>query len=180
MKRLLIPASYLAAIVTANVLTEHFGLVPVGFGLVTTAGTYAAAWVILSRNFAQDAIGRLSVIGLMLIGAALSWWLASPALALASLVAFALSESADMVIYTPLRKRGRSRAVALASTVGAVVDTFVFLSIAGFPIAQAAPGQLVVKVGMALLAALILRGAHALSSEPVQPEAQPAGGASHA
>jgi uncharacterized PurR-regulated membrane protein YhhQ (DUF165 family) len=180
MKKLTIPASYLAAIVAANVLTERFGLVPVGFGLVTTAGTYAAAWVILSRNFAQDAIGRLGVIGLMVVGAVLSWWLASPALAVASLVAFALSETADMVIYTPLRDHGRSRAVAIASTVGAVVDTFVFLAIAGFPIAQAAPGQLIVKVGMALLAALVLRGIRALHGESMQSEAQPAGGASHA
>jgi hypothetical protein len=155
--RLIIPASYLAAIIAANVLTEHFGLVPVGFGLVTTAGTYAAAWVILSRNFTQDIIGRLGVIVLMVAGAALSWLLASPALALASLTAFALSETADMAIYTPLRKRGRSRAVAVASTIGAVIDTFVFLWIAGFPIAQAAPGQLIVKIGMALLAALMLR-----------------------
>jgi hypothetical protein len=179
-KRLIVPASYLAAIVAANVLTEHFGLVPVGFGLVTTAGTYAAAWVILSRNFAQDTIGRLGVVGLMVVGALLSWWLASPALAVASLVAFALSETADMAIYTPLRKRGRSRAVAVASTIGAIVDTFVFLWIAGFPIAQAAPGQLIVKVGMALLAALVLRGVSAVSRKPVQPEAQPASGASHA
>jgi hypothetical protein len=157
MKRHIVPASYLAAIIAANVLTQRFGLVPVGFGLVTTAGTYAAAWVILSRNFTQDIIGRLGVIVLMVGGAALSWLLASPALALASLTAFALSETADMAIYTPLRKRGRSRAVAVASTVGAVIDTFVFLWIAGFPIAQAAPGQLIVKIGMALLAALILR-----------------------
>ena len=45
----------------------------------------------------------------------------------------------------------------MASTIGAVIDTFVFLTVAGFPL-SAAPGQLVVKVGMALLAALILRG----------------------
>jgi hypothetical protein len=113
--------------------------------------------MILSRNFTQDIIGRLGVIVLMVAGAALSWLLASPALAIASLTAFALSETADMAIYTPLRKKGRSRAVAIASTVGAVIDTFAFLAIAGFPIALAAPGQLVVKVGMALVAALMLR-----------------------
>jgi hypothetical protein len=176
MKRIILPLSYLAAIVAANVLTERCGLVPVGFGLVTTAGTYAAAWVIVSRNFTQDAIGRVAVIALMVVGAALSWWLASPALAVASLTAFALSETADMAIYTPLRKRGRSRAVAVASTVGAVIDTFVFLAIAGFPIALAAPGQLVVKVGMALLAAIVIRGASALHGKSVQREEVPAGG----
>lgn len=168
MNRIIWPAAYVAGIVAANWLTEHYGLVPVVFGLVTTAGTYAAASVIVSRNFAQDAIGRGYVIALMVLGAALSWFLASPQLAVASLTAFALSEAADMALYTPLRKKGRSRAVLVASTVGAVLDTFVFLAIAGFPMA-AAPGQLIVKVGMAALAAAIVRTAHALSRNDVKP-----------
>lgn len=157
------PVVYLGGVVAANWLTEHFGLVPAGFGLMTTAGTYAAAVVIVSRNFSQDVIGRWRVIALMVAGAALSWFLASPRLAVASLVAFTLSELADMFIYTPLRDRGRSRAVLLASTVGGVVDTFTFLLIAGFPLLLAAPGQLVVKTGMAVLAAVAVRTTHALS-----------------
>lgn len=150
------PVVYVGGVVLANVLTERYGLVPVGFGLVTTAGTYAAAVVLIARNLAQDAIGRWPVLGLMGLGVLLSWWLASPQLAVASAVAFTLSELADWLIYTPLRKSGRARAVAVASTVGAVIDTFVFLWLAGFPL-SAAPGQLVVKIGMALVAALILR-----------------------
>jgi uncharacterized PurR-regulated membrane protein YhhQ (DUF165 family) len=163
----IISAAYVAAIVAANVLTERFGLVPVGFGLVATAGTYAAAFVLISRNVAQDQIGRRKVLALMALGIGLSYWLASPALALASAVAFGLSELADMGIYTPLRTRGRGRAVAAASTVGAVIDTVAFLWIAGFPIVAALPGQLFVKVGMALIAALILRGSGALLRKPV-------------
>lgn len=158
---------YVATIVAANILTENFGLVPVGFGLVATAGTYAAAFALVSRNVTQDQIGRLRTLILMGIGAALSWWLASPALALASAAAFALSETADMCVYTPLRKRGRGRAVAIASTIGALTDTVAFLLIAGFPVLAALPGQLVVKVGMALLAALILRGRRAVHGESV-------------
>jgi hypothetical protein len=155
------PVLYIAGVVLANVLTERLGLVPVGFGLVTTAGTYAAAVVLVARNFTQDSLGRRRVLVLMGIGCALSWWLASPQLAIASAVAFGLSELADMLVYTPLRALGRSRALAAASTVGAVIDTFVFLTLAGFPL-SAAPGQLVVKVGMGLLAALIVRGIGAL------------------
>jgi uncharacterized PurR-regulated membrane protein YhhQ (DUF165 family) len=170
MRKVLWPVAYVAAIVLANVLTEHFGLVPAGFGLMTTAGTYAAAFVIVSRNFTQDVIGKRMVLVLMGIGVILTWVLASPILAVASGVAFALSEAADMAVYTPLRNRGRSRAVALASGVGAVVDTFVFLWIAGFPL-SAAPGQLVVKIGMGLLAALILwlvKGRRAVPSQPLR------------
>lgn len=167
MKRFIWPVVYIAGVVLANVLTERYGLVPVAFGLVTTAGTYAAAVVLVARNFAQDAIGRRWVLALMAVGVALSWWLASPQLAIASGVAFALSELADMAIYTPLRERGRSRAVLIASSIGAVVDTFVFLALAGFPL-SAAPGQLVVKVGMAVVAALIVRGVRAFHGQSDQ------------
>lgn len=165
--RVVWPFVYVAGVVLANVLTEHFGLVSAGFGLVTTAGTYAAATVLVSRNLSQDSIGRGRVLALMGLGVALSWWLASPQLAVASGVAFGLSELADMGIYTPMRNKGRSRAVALASTVGGVVDTYIFLWIAGFPLI-AAPGQIIVKTAMALLAAGLLRGAHALSSQPLR------------
>lgn len=161
---------YLVGVVLANVLTQRFGLVWAPFGLVTTAGTYAAAVVLVSRNFTQDVVGRRGVLLLMLAGAVLSWFLASPALAVASATAFSLSETADMAIYTPLRERGRARAVALASSIGALVDTIVFLWIAGFPIAIALPGQLVVKVGMALIAALVLWGAHEVLRQPVDPD----------
>jgi hypothetical protein len=149
--------AYIATVVLANWLTEHYGLVPVGFGLLVTAGTFAAGATLLARNITQDLTGRLVIIGLMLTGCALSWWLASPQLAVASAVAFALSESVDMGIYSPLRERGWSRAVMAASLVAAVVDTFVFLYLAGFPItADAVTGQLLVKVGISWLVALIV------------------------
>jgi uncharacterized PurR-regulated membrane protein YhhQ (DUF165 family) len=151
MNRLSAPLAfaYVACVVLANVLTEHLGLVPIGFGLVVTAGTFAAGGTLLARNLTQDVTGRLVILGLMLVGCALSWWLASPQLAVASAVAFGLSETADMLIYTPLRTRGWSRAVLTASAVGAVVDTLVFLHLAGFPVtADSVTGQLVVKVGI--------------------------------
>ena len=170
MKRTIWPAVYLAGVVAANVLTQRFGLIPIGFGLVATAGTYAAAIVLISRNFSQDAIGRRGVLIVMGVGIALSWVLASPALAIASAAAFGLSETADMAIYTPLRSRGKARAVAIASSVGAVVDTVAFLWIAGFPILTALPGQLLIKISMAILAALILRGARAVLRQPIHAE----------
>lgn len=162
------PIAYVLAVVSANYLTDHYGLVSAGFGLTTTAGTYAAAIVLIARNLSQETIGRGGVIALMVVGVALSWWLASPELAVASGVAFALSESADMGIYTPLRKAGRGRAVAAASVVGAVVDTYAFLYLAGFP-ASAAPGQLIVKAGMGIVAALVIGGSGALLRQPLQP-----------
>jgi uncharacterized PurR-regulated membrane protein YhhQ (DUF165 family) len=149
--------AYIASIVLANVLTQHFGLIPIGFGLLVTAGTFAAGATLLARNIGQDIIGRIAIVCLMLIGVILSWWLASPALAIASGVAFALSETTDMAIYTPLRKHGWSRAALAAAFVGAIVDTIAFLWIAGFPVTTGSVlGQVAVKFGMSAIAVAML------------------------
>lgn len=149
--------AYVACVVLANVLTDHLGLVPIGFGLLVTAGTFAAGGTLLARNVSQDVIGRRAVLALMLIGCGLSWWLASPQLAAASAVGFALSESADMAVFTPLRARGWSRAVAVAALVSSTVDTFAFLWLAGFPVtADTVSGQLAVKVGISWLVAAVV------------------------
>lgn len=161
-------ALYVACVVLANVLTDHFGLVSIGFGLVVTAGTFAAGATLLARNFTQDAVGRLVVLLLMLVGCALSWWLASPALARASAFAFGLSEAADMAVFTPLRRRGFVRASAVATVVGAVVDTLVFLHVAGFPVTtDAVTGQLVVKIGVCWAALALIGGRRVVLRQPV-------------
>jgi hypothetical protein len=156
-KRLTISVLYVGSIVAANWLTNRYGLVPVGFTLLVPAGTFAAGVALLARNLGQDAVGRLWIVALMLAGILLSWWLASPQLAEASAAAFALSEATDMTIYTWLRRRGRSRALLAAALVGAFVDTLVFLHLAGFPLTyNAVAGQMLVKVGISGLVALVL------------------------
>jgi uncharacterized PurR-regulated membrane protein YhhQ (DUF165 family) len=138
-------SSYAVSIAGANYLTAHHGLIPVGFGLTATAGTYAAGAALMLRNQVQDLLGRRAVAAAILAGAALSA-LTSPALALASGVAFGASELADTTLYTPLRRRGWARAVLTASFLGALLDTLLFLSIAGFPVTAAGvAGQLVGK-----------------------------------
>lgn len=138
-------AAYVLAIVAANWATHRYGLAPVGFGLTATAGTYAAGAALMLRNVVQDALGRRLVLAAIVVGASLSAF-TSPGLALASGVAFGLSELLDMAVYTPLRKRGWARAVLPASFLGAVVDTFVFLYLAGFPVTRdGVLGQLVGK-----------------------------------
>jgi hypothetical protein len=113
----------------ANWLTARYGFVPAGFGLQVTAGTYAAGLALGFRDKVQDTMGRWGVLTAIGVGAFLSWWVA-PNLAVASGVAFALSELADTAVYTPLRNRGWTRAVIASNLVGAVVDTVVFLWIA--------------------------------------------------
>jgi uncharacterized PurR-regulated membrane protein YhhQ (DUF165 family) len=89
-------------------------------------------------------------------------WLSTPQLALASGVAFLVSELADMAVYTPLRRKGWARAVAASNAVGATVDTLLFLTLAGFPVTwQSVLGQLAGKVLWAtlvpVLAVLVVR-----------------------
>jgi uncharacterized PurR-regulated membrane protein YhhQ (DUF165 family) len=144
--KILSVVAYLASIVAANWLTAEYGLAAVGFGLVATAGTYMAGLAFVARDAVQDTAGRVWALAALVAGAGLSWLVASPQLAIASGVAFGLSELADMAIYTPLRKRGYVRAAVASNLVGSVVDTLLFLWLAGFGLAPlVVAGQLVGK-----------------------------------
>lgn len=138
-------AAFLALIVAANWLTSAYGLIPVGMGLVATAGTWAAGLVFLARDAVQDTAGRGATLACIAVGAALSGILTTPQLAAASATAFAASEIVDLAIYTPLRRRGWARAAVASNIGGSIIDTLIFLAIAGFPIWQAMPGQMFAK-----------------------------------
>lgn len=126
---LLALAVYIGCIVSANAAIEHYGFVSVGFGLEAPAGVYFAGLALGARDFVQELLGRHIVILAILAGAALSWFIA-PSFALASGVAFLVSEFADFAIYTPLRAQNKVGAVALSNTVGAVIDSMIFLYLA--------------------------------------------------
>ncbi|QCO97305.1 VUT family protein [Arthrobacter sp. 24S4-2] len=150
----------LACILAANFVTTRFGVVPVGFGLMATAGTYFAGLTFVLRDALQDAAGKIWTLGLIAAGAALSFILADPFIALASGVAFLAAEVADLLVYTPLRKRGYIRAAVGSNVVGSFVDTILFLTIAGFPMQDALTGQMVGKLvvtAVAVAAVLVFR-----------------------
>jgi len=170
LKALVAVTIYAAAIVAANVLTYYFGLVPVGFGLLVTAGTYAAGIALLARDFVHRYAGIWWVLGGIAFGVAMSWFLASPAIALASAVAFGVAELADLLVFVKIRPRGFVRAALISNLVSAPVDAVLFLWIAGFPLTgEAIIGQFVGKVLWAtvvpLIAYVLVR--HALLRKPV-------------
>lgn len=142
---------FLGTILAANYVTTEYGMIPVGFGLVATAGTYFAGLAFVIRDSIQDLAGKRAVIALLIVGAALSYLISDPFIALASGVAFLVSELADLAVYTPLRRKGYIRAAVASNIVGALVDTVLFLWIAGFPIADAIAGQMVGKVAVTAL-----------------------------
>jgi uncharacterized PurR-regulated membrane protein YhhQ (DUF165 family) len=119
---------------------------------VATAGTYFIGLTFVLRDLLHDTAGRRWTLAVIAAGAVLSFAVASPAIALASAAAFALSETADLAVYSPLRRRGYLRAAVASNVVGAAVDTVVFLTVAGFPLADAFAGQMVGKLIITALA----------------------------
>ncbi len=149
-------AAYIATIFFANYLTERFGFVDAGFGYTVTAGTFAAGAALLFRDVVQDYLGRWWVLA-GIAGGALLTLTTAPALAVASAGAFLIAELLDMAIYTPLRKKSWSGAVVVSNTLGALVDTIVFLHLAGFPLTRVAvEGQMLGKVLYATLIPVVL------------------------
>ncbi|WP_198375800.1 VUT family protein [Neoroseomonas rubea] len=126
-------------------------LVPVAPGLMAPSGVLMIGLALVLRDLVQRRLGLGWAAGAVLAGAALSAFLAPPALVIASAVAFLLSELADLGVYTPLQRRGLVLAVAASGAVGLVVDSVVFLWLA-FGSLEYLAGQVVGKAWMVVLA----------------------------
>lgn len=148
-------SAYIATIPTANALVAHLGAVPVGFGYMAPAGVYMVGLALVLRDAVQQLLGRRVALAAVAVGAVLSYWLATPALALASAAAFLVSELADTLVYTQLRQRGLVVAVLAANAVGLVLDSLLFLRIA-FGSEAFLPGQILAKTYMTLLAVAVI------------------------
>lgn len=147
--------AFLMSIVFANALTDLYGVVPIGLGMTATAGTVVAGVAFVARDIVQDLIGPKRVLWILATGIFVSIMVASPELAFASAVAFGVSELADTLVYTPLRTRGYIKAATASNMVGVVVDTFLFLWLAGFSLnSHSVVGQLVAKIAVTIVAIL--------------------------
>jgi uncharacterized PurR-regulated membrane protein YhhQ (DUF165 family) len=156
-KLVLAVAAYIASIVIANYATSTFGLVSIGFGLAVTAGTFAAGAALILRDAVQVYGNRWFVLGAILAGAVLSVAMATPAIAVASGLAFLVSELVDWAVFTPIRSRSLPLAVVVSSVVSAPVDTVLFFYLAGFGVTlNAVLGQFIVKTALALVAAGVI------------------------
>lgn len=148
----------LASVAAANYLTSTFGMVPVGFGATATAGTYLAGFTFVLRDALQDAAGKRAAVIAVIAAAVVSFAVADPFVAAASAAAFLLAELADLAVYSPLRRRGYIRAAVASNVVGALVDSVVFLMIAGFPVLVSVPGQMIGKLTITALVVVLVAG----------------------
>tara|TARA_R110000822_G_scaffold65505_2_gene160285 strand:- start:75 stop:452 length:378 start_codon:yes stop_codon:yes gene_type:complete len=89
----------------------------------------AVGLIFVARDFAQREIGH-KVIGAMIVAGAISYFMADPYVAIASVAAFAISEAADWGIYTFTKKPFKQR-ILLSSLVSTPLDSVVFLAIIG-------------------------------------------------
>lgn len=99
---------YLLSVVAANITSVHWPPIVVA-GLVIPAGTVFAGTSLTARDLVHDRLGARGVAMGTAAGAGLSAVLASPQIAVASVVAFTASEILDALIYTRLRHRSRLR-----------------------------------------------------------------------
>ena len=127
-------------------------LIPVWPGILAPSGVLAIGAALVLRDLVQRRLGLEWALVAIGIGALLSGLLAPPALVVASVAAFALSEAADLAVFTPLQRRGLVLAVAASGVVGIIVDSMLFLSLA-FDSLDFLWGQVIGK-GWSLLAAL--------------------------
>lgn len=78
-RRVVAVAAVVAFVTAANLLTARYGLIPVGFGLSATAGTYAAGLCLTARDWVHDAAGHTAVLAAIAGGGLASAATASPA-----------------------------------------------------------------------------------------------------
>jgi uncharacterized PurR-regulated membrane protein YhhQ (DUF165 family) len=144
----------------ANWLIGHVGttcvpngpcLIPVAPGIMAPSGVLMIGVALVLRDLVQRRLGVAFSAGAVVVGAALSAVIAPAALALASGIAFLMSEFADLAVYTPLARRRLVAAVAASGAVGLVVDSIVFLWLA-FGSLEFLLGQIIGKSWMMLLA----------------------------
>jgi len=157
-------AGFAACIPLANYMIGHVGticvpdgpcVIPVWFGLTAPSGVLLVGLALVLRDLVQRRLGLVWAIGAIVVGAFLSTTFTAPALALASASAFLTSELVDLLVFTPLQKKGLVKAAFISSVAGLVVDSVVFLSLA-FGSLEFLAGQVVGKLIMVVAALPVL------------------------
>ncbi|PRY83814.1 VUT family protein [Donghicola tyrosinivorans] len=158
-------AAFAACIPAANFLIQHVGtfclpdggpcVIPVAPGLTAPSGVLMVGLGLVLRDLVQRRLGLWWSVGAILAGAALSACFSAPSLVLASAAAFLFSELVDLLVFTPLQKRGLVLAALASSVVGLIVDSLIFLQLA-FGSMDFVAGQIVGKIWMVLVAIPVL------------------------
>lgn len=157
-------AAYVVSIVLVNWL---FVAVP---PLATPLGDLYLATVLVGavfvlRDYAQRQIGHYVLLATLLAGI-ITWFMVDPALAVASLSAFVISETADWAIFSwskrPLQKR-----ILISSLISVPADTLAFLYLAGFLTPASFSVEVLSKIAGVLIIWYLLKQQH--TGSPIKP-----------
>jgi uncharacterized PurR-regulated membrane protein YhhQ (DUF165 family) len=128
---------YLGLVILANWLASAY---VVGVPLTeyqAPAGVFCIGAVLVLRDWIQQLRGLYWTMPLVYAAGLISWavgdlagWTSLEKIAIASVVAFTVSETVEAVVFTPIRNRNLSLGVALSGTIGNAIDSYLFLIIA--------------------------------------------------
>ena len=120
--------AYIFSIVLINIGFIYVPLIPF-FDTMYPPMTLLVGLVFILRDYAQREVGHKVIIA-MLVGALLSYFMADPFIAVASLVAFMVSETVDWGVYTITDKPLHQR-ILLSSFISTPIDSALFLYMLG-------------------------------------------------
>lgn len=129
--------AFIGLVILANWLASkyivHVPLTP----YMAPAGVFCIGAVLVLRDWMQQLRGLLWTMPLVYAAGLISWgvgelagWTGLEKIAVASVVAFTISETVEALVFTPLRKRNLTVGVALSATVGNALDSWIFLTLA--------------------------------------------------
>lgn len=111
-------------------------------------GVYFAGLVFAIRDALHETSNKYWILGAIIVGAIVSYSLEDGGkIAVASGSAFLFSELADFAVYSPVRAKGKIKALLASNAVGLVADSTLFLYLA-FGSLEFLSGQVVAKAYM--------------------------------
>jgi queuosine precursor transporter len=121
-------AAYMAAIVLVNWLFDVLPIIETPFGAWPPASVIVG-FVLILRDMAQREVGHYVLIAMLAAGV-ITYVMVDPFIAIASVSAFLVSETADWIVYTVTKRPLRDRILA-SSAVSSPLDSVVFLGLIG-------------------------------------------------
>lgn len=135
--KIALSTAFVSLAVLANWLASKY-IVGVPFThFVAPAGVFCIGAALVLRDWIQQLAGIVWSIVLILVGAFASYgigvaagWTSLQKIAVASLIAFIVSETVELLVFTPLRNRNLTVGVLASGLVGNAIDSWLFLTLA--------------------------------------------------
>ena len=140
---------YIASIVLVNWMFTAIAPWPTPLGDLYLANV-VVGFIFVLRDYAQRETGHYILFATAAAGV-LTWFMVDPAIAVASISAFILSETADWAVYSFLR-RPLSQRILYSAMIAVPLDTFAFQYLAGYLTPAAFATEIVSKaVGVVMV-----------------------------